>query len=116
MNSASGENSSGNKLSKHEQRTGFMWRYYYTMKDNRYQLYSAALEYFGKYDSKLDPRLKLEFSLLFLTIGFLGFSVSKEYIKGKFQIGMHVWSYKYSFHGPLRHRLLPDDALNLPEA
>jgi hypothetical protein len=46
------------------------------MKDNRYQLYSAALDYFGKYDSKLDPRLKLEFSLLFMTIGFVGFIVS----------------------------------------
>ena len=46
------------------------------MKDNRYQLYSAALDYFGNYDSKLDPRLKLEFSLLFMTIGFVGFIVS----------------------------------------
>jgi hypothetical protein len=53
-----------------------MWRYYYYMKDNRYQLYSAALDYFGKYDSKLDPRLKLEFSFLFMTIGFVGFIVS----------------------------------------
>ena len=46
------------------------------MKDNRYQLYSAALDYFGNYDSKLDPRLKLEFSLLFMSIGFVGFIVS----------------------------------------
>ena len=46
------------------------------MRDNRYQLYSAALEYFGNYDSKLDPRLKLELSLFFLTIGFIGFTVN----------------------------------------
>ena len=51
------------------------------MKDNRYQLYSAALDYFGKYDSKIDFRLKLEFSLVFLTIGFIGFIVRLKIIK-----------------------------------
>lgn len=45
------------------------------MRHNRYQVYSTALEYFGEYDSKLDPRLKLEFSLMFLTIGLIGASV-----------------------------------------
>jgi len=56
-----------------------MWRYYYYMKDNRFQLYSAALDYFGKYDSKIDPKLKLEFSLVILTIGFVGFVVSIKF-------------------------------------
>ena len=58
-----------------------MWRYYYYMKDNRYSLYSAALDYFGNYDSKLDPRLKIEISLVLLTIGFIGFVVSYYFFK-----------------------------------
>jgi hypothetical protein len=54
-----------------------MWKYYYLMRHNRYSVYHKALEYFGEYDSKLDPRLKLEFSLIFLTIGLVGFAVSQ---------------------------------------
>lgn len=43
-------------------------------------MYSRALEYFGEYDSKLDPRLKLELSLAGLFIGSVGFIVSIVYL------------------------------------
>ena len=66
------------------------------MRHNRYQLYSKALEYFGEYDSKLDPRLKLEFSLMFLTTGLIGACVSNKSCINI--LDLNVWLVKRNFY------------------
>jgi hypothetical protein len=97
-------------------RKGFMWRYYYTMRENRYSLYSKALEYFGKYDSKLDPRLKLEFSLIFLTLGFVGFAVmNKFYILNNNFVDLYVWTRKCHFYVLNLLRPMPFNSIMLSE-
>jgi hypothetical protein len=47
------------------------------MINQRYKFYKRVIEYFGEYDSKLDPKLKIELGLFGFTIGSIGFTVSE---------------------------------------
>jgi hypothetical protein len=54
------------------------------MINKRYEAYSRILEYFGTYETKIDPKLKIELGLFGVTIGSCGFIVRKTIIKQYF--------------------------------
>lgn len=85
------------------------------MIDSRYKVYSRTLEYFGKYESKLDPKLKIELGLFGLTIGSVGFVVSTTF-DFNMNIDLHVWTSKCDLHVSLLLRLIPHYGISLPKS
>ena len=61
--------------SRREQTKGLLFAYCNMMINYRWLLYSRALEYFGQYDSKLDPKIKIELGIFSLSVGSIGFIV-----------------------------------------
>lgn len=81
---------------------GLLLTYCNLMINQRYRIYSRALEYFGDYNSKIDPKIKIELGIFSVTLGFLGFIVSPYHLDSK---GVPAWSDKRLFPHCLSLRL-----------